>query len=301
MSAPSPRCIQHPSFPSPPTPPPTLPKQSPAPSNRNGTLKKLRTISLSLTSTPTPPPAGNPTSPVSIADTSPTLDQHPLPKPWLSTLLSTKFYGPCPHHPSLRKNDLNLFCTTHARKICQYCHQSSHSAPNCTILHVSRYMYHDVLLAKEAAMFLDISDVQSYLNNGNRVVYIDRRAQAKSKLAPHAKACVVCSRTLQEPYRFCSVFCRLAFAKDPAAAESVPVPEATPLVNQVVARKAKQLEGGAVDKAEGKGKKEGEFGGKVGGGGVAKMKRRKRKGSPVRSAGCCADRLVLFHDVDMLM
>lgn len=150
-------------------------------------------------------------------------------------------------------------------------------------------------------MFLDISDVQSYLNNGNRVVYIDRRAQAKSKLAPHAKACVVCSRTLQEPYRFCSVFCRLAFAKDPAAAESVPVPEATPLVNQVVGRKVKHVECGGGEKGEGKGKKEVEFGAKVGGAGVVKMRRKKRKGAPMRSVGCCADRLVLFHDVEMLM
>lgn len=150
-------------------------------------------------------------------------------------------------------------------------------------------------------MFLDISDVQSYLNNGNRVVYIDRRAQAKSKLAPHAKACVVCSRTLQEPYRFCSVFCRLAFAKDPAAAESVPVPEATPLANQIAGRKGKNCEGGATDKGEGKGKKELECVGKVLSGGVRKMKRRKRKGVPVRSMGEQEDRLVLYYDMAMFM
>lgn len=156
----------------------------------------------------------------------------------ISALLSTKFYGPCPNHSNLRKNDLNLFCTTHAAKICQYCHQSNHSDNRiCKILHVSRYMYHDVLLAKEAASLLDVSDVQSYLNNGNRVVYIDRRAQPKSKLAPHAKACAVCSRTLQDPYRFCSVFCRLAHANDPAAVSSLPVPDACPLLQQNTRKK----------------------------------------------------------------
>lgn len=90
-------------------------------------------------------------------------------------------------------------------------------------------MYHDVLLAKEVNVILDIAHVQSYLNNGNRVVYIDRRAQARSKVAPNAKACAVCDRTLQEPYRFCSIFCRLAFDKHPAAVDSVPVPDGTPL------------------------------------------------------------------------
>lgn len=93
-------------------------------------------------------------------------------------------------------------------------------------------MYHDVLLAKESASLFDVSEVQSYLNNGNRVVYIDRRAQPKSKLAPHAKACEVCSRTLQDPYRFCSVFCQLAHDKDPAAVATLPVPDAAPLVMQ---------------------------------------------------------------------
>ena len=166
---------------------------------------------------------------------------------WVAKLLSTKFYGPCPNHINLRKNDQNLFCITHSEKICQYCHAASHSAKSnesfrsCSILHVSRYMYHDVLLAREASALLDVGQVQSYLNNGNRVIYIDRRAQPKSKLAPNAKSCAVCSRTLQDPYRFCSLFCRLQHANDPAADETVPVPDASPLVNQTV-KKVKKIQ-----------------------------------------------------------
>lgn len=166
---------------------------------------------------------------------------------WIRALLTTKFYGLCPKHPNLRKNDLNLFCTQHSVKICQYCchpMNNTSSACNgdstsfnsdtdchskCTVLHVSRYMYHDVLLAREASLLLDLAHVQSYLNNGNRVVYIDRRAQPRSKLAPNAKACAVCDRTLQEPYKFCSIFCRLAFDKHPAAVASLPLPDGTPL------------------------------------------------------------------------
>lgn len=210
-------------------------------------LNDIQHLSIQLTQPSTNPFILNhPSSPLSSTNSSPLPPQVDYTKsshrPWISALLSTKFYGPCPKHSSLRKNDLNLFCTKHAVKICQYCHQANHSqkasAHRCTILHVSRYMYHDVLLAKEAAALLDVSEVQSYLNNGNRVVYIDRRAQPKSKLAPHAKACAVCSRTLQDPYRFCSVFCRLAHAKDPAAVSSLPVPDACPLLQQT-ARKTK--------------------------------------------------------------
>lgn len=168
---------------------------------------------------------------------------------WIHALLTTKFYGLCPEHQNLRKNDLNLFCTQHNVKICQYCHATSKVATSgfdgestsplldssyqchstCTVLHVSRYMYHDVLLAREASLLLDLAHVQSYLNNGNRVVYIDRRAQPRSKLAPNAKSCAVCDRTLQDPYKFCSIFCRLAFDKHPAAVASLPLPDGTPL------------------------------------------------------------------------
>lgn len=213
----------------------------------NDKLKEIQHLSIQLTQAATNPFILNHhSSPLSSTNSSPLPHQPVYTKsshrPWIPALLSTKFYGPCPKHSTLRKNDLNLFCTKHALKICQYCNQSNHtqnaSDHPCTILHVSRYMYHDVLLAKEAAALLDVSEVQSYLNNGNRVVYIDRRAQPKSKLAPHAKACAVCSRTLQDPYRFCSVFCRLAHAKDPAAVSSLPVPDACPLLQQT-ARKTK--------------------------------------------------------------
>ncbi|CDF40879.1 unnamed protein product [Chondrus crispus] len=200
----------------------------------------LKTTAVSSTTSSTSSTSSSSTFPT-IQLTKPAAIPFYSSRSWVSTLLSTKFYGPCPHHANLRKNDLNLFCTRHAQKICQYCHRDNHdSKPSCTILHVSRYMYHDVLLAKEAAALLDVSDVQSYLNNGNRVVYIDRRAQPKSKLAPHAKACAVCSRTLQDPYRFCSVFCRLAHANDPAAVATLPVPDASPLLHHNI-RKTKTV------------------------------------------------------------
>ncbi len=91
-------------------------------------------------------------------------------------------------------------------------------------------MYHDVLLAKEISTLLDVAHVQSYLNNGNRVVYIDRRAQPKSKLAPHAKSCIVCSRTLQDPFLYCSVYCRLSNSPSSSLVAQIPVPGTAALI-----------------------------------------------------------------------
>lgn len=242
MAAASPRCIQQ-LAPTHDHPPPH--KSSPTSCTTAPSLQSELNLDPCILTNPSRPlpisPNASPSYPIRPSSPASTVSS---PQTWVSALLSTKFYGPCPHHANLRKNDLNLFCTNHAVKICQYCHQANHhrsspTSPACTVLHVSRYMYHDVLLAKEAASQLDVSDVQSYLNNGNRVVYIDRRAQTKSKLAPHAKSCAVCSRTLQDPYRFCSLFCRLAHAKDPAAVASVPVPDALPLLQPAV-RKVKK-------------------------------------------------------------
>jgi hypothetical protein len=43
---------------------------------------------------------------------------------WLPALLKTRFYGACPLHAALRRNELNLFDTVAMRKICQHCQPS---------------------------------------------------------------------------------------------------------------------------------------------------------------------------------
>lgn len=163
------------------------------------------------------------------------------PPHWLTHLLTTKFYGACPAHAGVRKNELNLFDTRTCEKICQHCaaassteasgqapsgrprtaHSHSHSHHNHqsqsaalsappTLLHISRYMYHDVVLLREATAWMDTAHIQPYLNNGHRVLYLDRSAQPKSKLAPNAASCALCARTLQHPYKYCSLRCKLA-------------------------------------------------------------------------------------------
>jgi PLATZ transcription factor len=70
-------------------------------------------------------------------------------------------------------------------------------------------MYHDVVLLREASAWFDVTHIQPYLNNGHRVLYLDRSLQPKSRLAPNAASCKVCDRTLQHPYLFCSLRCKL--------------------------------------------------------------------------------------------
>lgn len=174
--------------------------------------------------TPTPSPCSSPlTTSATIPD-----------EPWIHSLLRTKFYGPCHQHSNLRRNEQNIFCKTHGNKICHYCHLNSNNKlhSNCVVLHVTRYMYHDVLLSNELSSELDIVNIQPYVNNGHRVIYIDRRSQPLSNAAPNAKTCLRCDRTLQDPYKFCCVFCKLSSLDHPAANSNLPLPDAGRLYNQ---------------------------------------------------------------------
>jgi hypothetical protein len=90
-------------------------------------------------------------------------------------------------------------------------------------------MYHDVVLLREATAWFDVAHIQAYLNNGHRVLYLDRSLQTKSRLAPNAACCKVCDRTLQHPYFFCSLRCKLfpnlaanRDSEEAAAAETCP-------------------------------------------------------------------------------
>jgi len=144
---------------------------------------------------------------------------------WVLQMIATKFYGPCDIH-SERRNELNLFCGDTGERICQHCRPMY---KNCTVIHVCRYMYHDVVPLKDLSPFVDCSLIQGYLNNGHRVLYLDRRSQPRSKQMQQSSTCSVCSRTLQDGYRFCSVWCRLAydpsrFSSSEASLESIDDP-----------------------------------------------------------------------------
>ncbi|XP_020681416.1 uncharacterized protein LOC110098822, partial [Dendrobium catenatum] len=83
--------------------------------------------------------------------------------------------------------------------------------------------YHDVVRVVEIQKVLDIGGVQTYVINNARVLFLNERPQ------PHASCkgasthkCEICARSLLDPFRFCSLGCKLVGIKRNVDATFVP-------------------------------------------------------------------------------
>ncbi|XP_057854373.1 protein RGF1 INDUCIBLE TRANSCRIPTION FACTOR 1 [Cryptomeria japonica] len=128
------------------------------------------------------------------------------PKPaWLEALLTDRFFVACPRHLEIKKNENNIFCVDCSKSICQHClpnHQSHR------LLQVRRYVYHDVIRLLDIQKLLDCSQVQTYIINSAKVVFLNQRPQSRPAKGL-ANSCQTCDRSLAESYRYCSVSCKV--------------------------------------------------------------------------------------------
>ena len=77
---------------------------------------------------------------------------------------------------------------------------------------IRRSSYHDVIKVSELEDILDISDVQTYVINSARVVFLNERPQQRSSgpLSSSLYNCQTCSRALLNKFRFCSLGCNVS-------------------------------------------------------------------------------------------
>jgi hypothetical protein len=136
----------------------------------------------------------------------------PLKPAWLEALLSEKFFVPCTKHAALKKNERNVFCVDCNGGVCQHCCVSSsrggggHHHTHC-LLQIRRYVYHDVIRLQDMQRLLDCSQVQTYIINSSRVVFLNQRPQPRPSKGL-GNACATCDRSLQDSYSYCSVACK---------------------------------------------------------------------------------------------
>ncbi|KQJ93918.1 uncharacterized protein LOC100830521 [Brachypodium distachyon] len=145
---------------------------------------------------------------------------------WLLTLLGVAFFQPCPAHLGVPRNECNHYCIDCSTAgpgnnavFCSLCLRDH--AVHHQVLQIRRSSYSDVIRVAEAEEVADVSLVQTYVINADRVVFLNPRPTAPghgSKCVGAAGTCLECPRALIDAaFCFCSLGCKLkGMGSDPA-------------------------------------------------------------------------------------
>ncbi|XP_028789971.1 uncharacterized protein LOC114745956 isoform X2 [Neltuma alba] len=130
--------------------------------------------------------------------------------PWLEPLLNASFFSVCRIHGDAARSECNMYCLDcNGDPFCFYCRSSRHK--DHQVIQIRRSSYHDVVRVAEIQKVLDISGVQTYVINSARVLFLNERPQPKTSSGKGGGAhiCEICGRSLLDPFRFCSLGCKV--------------------------------------------------------------------------------------------
>ncbi|KAI3989768.1 hypothetical protein MKX01_040738 [Papaver californicum] len=143
------------------------------------------------------------------------MEESMLVPPWLEKLLSANFFTVCKTHSDSARSECNMYCLDcNGDSFCFYCRSSRHK--DHRVIQIRRSSYHDVVRVSEVQKVLDINGVQTYVINSARVLFLNERPQPKAASGSTkgvSHICEICCRSLLDPFRFCSLGCKLVGIK----------------------------------------------------------------------------------------
>ncbi|KAM7275346.1 hypothetical protein ACFE04_017212 [Oxalis oulophora] len=127
---------------------------------------------------------------------------------WLDTFLRQQFFRTCLIHQEEQKKQMNLFCLDCCISICPDCLPRH---PSHRVIQIRRYVYHDVIRLDDANQLIDCSDIQSYISNSTKVVFIHKRPPQR-KQPGVGKSCHTCNRFMHNSSSlFCCFYCKVNY------------------------------------------------------------------------------------------
>ncbi|KAL6774361.1 hypothetical protein ACKKBG_A24710 [Auxenochlorella protothecoides x Auxenochlorella symbiontica] len=136
---------------------------------------------------------------------------HPPHSPALRSMVEFEgFFSPCPSCWAFRSSRdalLNFWDCETGQPHCSSCVLGA--CPQ-SLVQVRRSSYHDVVKVAEISRHMDLGEIQLYIINGAKVVFLRRRPQPKAPRGTSSNyTCLMCSRHLQDNNMFCSLQCKL--------------------------------------------------------------------------------------------
>ncbi|XP_021281863.1 uncharacterized protein At3g50808-like [Herrania umbratica] len=131
--------------------------------------------------------------------------------PWLKPLLQTEFYGSCECKSS---KQCNFYCRDcMGSPFCENCNTNPRKHEGHGSLQVYKSSSRPGIKIRGIKDLMDVSDIQPYVCNSSKLVYIHRKRRQEHESRTHGRKgdkCEACGYELQcSTSKFCSIECKV--------------------------------------------------------------------------------------------